>query len=543
MGGLLTRLKTWWETADRTQKAVTVFGSVFLVLLLGGTFYFASRPHMALAFSNLDSAEVGSVTSEIEKLGIQVQYDDAGNVQVPADKVAEVRAKLALAGKLPSPGHMGTDTLSQIGPTVTSDVEKERIKAIQEDDLASSIEDIKGISKAKVELNLGDPSPFADESKPPSASVGVTLAPNAMLSPDEGRAIAMLVANSVAGLSPDNVFVLDNSGKALYDPSHGGADGASGNEKISQEIAEKNRRQEELQQDLDRAFGRGNTLVQVNLELNYDKKSEEDDTHPPAKAPSEKQTQDETMSGDGAGLVGGIAGAISNGVTPTTPPPPTPGKKYENKSTTEVHPVDEKHVTTEVAVGGLKSMSIAALVNTNPVGADGKPVVVDPKNVQSFLDNYLLNLSKTDKDHFVANVTSAPFDMSAQAVAAADQKAEASRNRMQQIISMLPIAALVFVGFLVAKAIGKAAKPVMVGALPGGGTLALEGGHEHTESILHRQFEPGETRHSEEDPQEQEIAAIQEKLNLPLEQLKRMSDDKSENVAMLMKSWIMEDHK
>jgi flagellar biosynthesis/type III secretory pathway M-ring protein FliF/YscJ len=32
-------------------------------------------------------------------------------------------------------------------------------------------------------------------------------------------------------------------------------------------------------------------------------------------------------------------------------------------------------------------------------------------------------------------------------------------------------------------------------------------------------------------------------LNLPLEQIKRMSDEKSENVAMLMKSWIMEDHK
>ncbi len=541
MGGLLTRLKTWWETADRTQKAVTVFGSVFLVLLLAGTFYFASRPHMALAFSNLDSAEVGSVTSEIEKLGIPVQYNDSGDVQVPADKVAEVHAKLALAGKLPTPGHLG-DSLMQIGPTTTDGVEKERIKNIQQNDLAAAIEDIKGISKANVQLNLGDASAFADENKPASASVEVTLGPNATMGPGEGRAIAMLVSNSVVGLSPDKVFVLDNSGKPLYDPSRG-SDGSSGNEKISQEIAEKNRRQEELQEQLDRAFGRNNTQVLVNLELNYDKKSEEDDTHPPAKSPSEKETQDETMSGDAGGLVGGLAGAVSNGVTPTTPPPPTPGKKYENKSTTEVHPVDEKHVTTEVAVGGLKSMSIAAMVNSTPLGADGKPVVVDPKSVQSFLDDYLKNFSQTDSQHFVAHVTTAPFDMSAKLVAQADQKAEAARDRMQQIISMLPIAALIFVGFLVAKAIGKAAKPVMVGALPGGGTLALEDGYEDGQSMLDRHYEHGEGHpHPEEEPQE-EIAQIQEKLNLPLEQLKRMSDEKSESVAMLMKSWILEDHK
>lgn len=44
MGGLLLRLRTWWETADRTQKVVTLFGSAFLVMLLAGSFYFATRP-------------------------------------------------------------------------------------------------------------------------------------------------------------------------------------------------------------------------------------------------------------------------------------------------------------------------------------------------------------------------------------------------------------------------------------------------------------------------------------------------------------------
>jgi len=541
MGGLLTRLKTWWETADRTQKAVTVFGSVFLVLLLGGTFYFASKPHMAIAFANLDSAEVGTVSDEIQKLGIPVEYDTSGNVQVPIDKVAEVRAKLAQSGKLPSPGHMASDGYDKIGPTTTSGVEQARMLSIKQNDLAAAIENIQGISKATVQINIGDKSPFIDDSKPATASVEVSLAPNAMMGPDQGRAIAMLVANAVTGLSPENVFVLDNSGHSLYDGSHNSEGGASGNEKIQQQIAEKTRRQRDLQEALDSTFGRGNTLVEVNLELDYDKTHEQAETHPPTKSPpTEKQTQTETMTGDGGLIAAGLAGMASN-VTPKAPAPATPGKQYTNTTTAVVNPIDDKLTTTDKAQGGLKAMAITALVNSKPVGADGKPTTVDQNSVQQFLENYIKPWSANDPQHFTAVVTPTPFDTSAQAVAAQAQKADASRDRMQQIISLLPIAALVFVGLLVAKAIGKAAKPTMLAALPGGGTLSLD--HPDYAGQLGAHFEGAEGSLGEGEPHHDEIAQIQEKLNLPLEQIKRMSDEKSENVAMLIKSWMMEDHK
>src|SRR5579862_6951954 len=107
MGGLILRLKTWWEVADRTQRMVAIFGSAFLVALLVGTFLFASRPKMALAFSNLDPEDTGTVAQEIETMGIRCDYDSQGNVQVPSDKVAQVKATLAMKGKLPKPGKSG----------------------------------------------------------------------------------------------------------------------------------------------------------------------------------------------------------------------------------------------------------------------------------------------------------------------------------------------------------------------------------------------------------------------------------------------------
>src|SRR5512135_877994 len=100
MGGLLLRLRTWWETADRTQKTVTLFGGAFLAFLLLGTFYFASKPKLQTAFTGLSMQDMGKVSEEIAKMGIPYEMDSSGGISIPADKVAEVRAKLAVAGKL-----------------------------------------------------------------------------------------------------------------------------------------------------------------------------------------------------------------------------------------------------------------------------------------------------------------------------------------------------------------------------------------------------------------------------------------------------------
>ncbi|HEY3781298.1 MAG TPA: flagellar M-ring protein FliF C-terminal domain-containing protein [Fimbriimonadaceae bacterium] len=551
MAALLLKLRTWWETADRTQKAVTIFGSVFLVLLLGGTFYFASKPHMSLAFSGLDSAEVGTVTDEITKLGVPVDYDVNGNVQVPSDKVAMVRAKLAEAGKLPSPGHMGDD-LTKIGVINSPNVEKERLKSIQENQIAEAIENIKGVTKAEVQLNLGDKSAFEDETKPATASVQVTLSPDQMINSDQGHVIAMLVANSVTGLSPDKVFVSDNAGHTLYDGSTAGSEGGVATQKLQQEMAEAKRREHDLQQKLDAAFGPGNTLVTVNLELDYDKKTTHSDVHPKSNAqPEVENLTSETMNGEPP-MAGGVGGLKAN-ITPTTPAPAGPDKKYVATTTQNQRPIDEVVTDRDSALGSLKSMSVTALVKKTKLGADGKPDPTDQpdlrkQSVEDYLIGYLKPFQSDPlrQSAFAETTVLTDFDTTAATATAAAQKAEESRNKFQQIISLLPIGALLFVGFLVAKAIGKAAKPQLMAALPGGGMMPLEAGNPLHEAEVHYDENGEAIPHALEEPGPQpieEIGTIHEKLNLPLEQLKRMSDDKAENVAMLIKTWLLEDHK
>src|SRR5215216_3706922 len=123
MGGLFLRLRTWWETADRTQKVVTIFGGSFLLLLLAGTFYFGTRPKMELAWGGLTPSDQGRVVSEVQKLGIPVEYDLRGGVLVPSDKVAEVQATLSRNGSAPTSGHMGNEGLSSMSMMSTKNVE------------------------------------------------------------------------------------------------------------------------------------------------------------------------------------------------------------------------------------------------------------------------------------------------------------------------------------------------------------------------------------------------------------------------------------
>lgn len=537
MGGLLLRIKNWWETADRTQRAVTAFGSLFLVLLLAGTFYFASKPHMAIVFSNLDSAEVGTVSDEIQKMGIPVEYDVQGNVQVPSDKVAEVKAKLAMSGKLPAAGHEAGMSLKDMNPLSTPAVEQVRLQKIAEENLAESIQAIHGVDKADVHLSLGDKSPFADESKPPTASVLLHLTPDAMFTQDQGHAVAMLVANSVSGLSPSNVVILDDKGQPIFDGTSTSSEGGVASEKIQQEIAETNRRERELQGALDQTFGRGTTLVKVNLELDYDKTEIDKDLHPQSNAIEAEHKTQEVMNGDNAGSPSGLGGMISNLApaatgAPKTPPPAESGKSYTGTTSEREYVPDEIKVKTDPAVGTLKSMAITALVNSN---ASGNTPAPSPTAVEQFLQGYMKPWDGNKA--FSYTVTPTAFDTTTQNVAENAQKDTATRERIQQGISLLPVAALLVVGFLVMRSLGKAVKPLPLPALPSGQYLALQAPHDEalvstSPEALAAIGEPAA-----------EIGAIQERLNLPLEQIKKMSDEKSENVAMLMKTWMLEDHR
>jgi flagellar M-ring protein FliF len=558
MSALLLRLRTWWETADRTQRVVTIFGSAFLVLLIGGTFYFASRPKMAMLFGGLSPADAGSIVGEIQKMGVPVEQDLQGNVYVPSSKLAEVQSKIAMTGKLPATGHTGNEELAKLGMMTTPTVERERLKTILEGELARSIEAIEGVGRARVHINLGERSAFASESKPATASVFLQEKNLSAVGPDQARAIAMMVARGTPNLELNNVFVVDSTGRSLFDGTRNEGAGNEANEKLSAEISEAQRRERELQATFDAAFGAGSTVVKVNLAMDFNRETINQTNVTPNKNPIFAETKTETVKDqNGVPQAGAVAGAATNtpGSTDAATNANTADNAYGGTQDRKEFPYNTTQKHTEKAIGDIQRMSIAVLVN--------KDKIQDAEAVRGFLTNYLAAFPGAKGE-----ITEANFDKTREQEATKSAAAVKSQDQMQQVFSLLPVAALVIVAFIVLRSFAKAAKAqnVMVTALPNGtlvaGQAIVAGGpalsREESEARALVIQEEGERvkagglpagngsagfSFAEDEDEDPEIRAIKERLNVPLEQIKKMSADRPEAVAMLLKSWMLDERR
>ncbi len=566
MGGLLQKFKLWWETADRNQRLITIGGAAFMVLLLAGVFMFASKPKMAIAFANLSPADTGMVAAEIQGMGIPVEYDQAGNVSIPQDKIAQVKANLAMNGKLPRPSnHLTKRDLNNMPVMAPPRVEEERLLAITEGQLAESIEMFTGVEQAQVHIAKGNDSPLMDRARTASANVTIAETVGSSITPDQGRAMAMLVASSVPGLEAGKVTIFSREGRAIWDGQE--TSGTNGRAVTKLEMEKQYARQvrDDLQDQLNRIVGVGNALASVEVTLDLDKINQTENITTPTEDPITKESMKETMAGgpstSGGGVVGQTAnetqqGAPSTGAT-------VPGGDYKVQQERIERGVSITQKTVEKAPGEVKSMGITILVNSEKVVEAADLAKIDE------LAKAKLGPKAIDTENYVSKVIGYKFDNSAQVEAAKQNAAATSSARMQQILSMAPIFALIVVAFFVMRTLGKMGKnlasPGQQMALAGAGgpmlpvgpngmpAVAAMAAHSLAipESAVQKALESGvvdeELASALAEAQRNsgvediEVPSISNKINVPLEQIKKMSAEKPEVVAMLIRSWLLEE--
>ncbi|MGH2639808.1 MAG: hypothetical protein ACRDF4_11120, partial [Rhabdochlamydiaceae bacterium] len=192
----------------------------------------------------------------------------------------------------------------------------------------------------------------------------------------------------------------------------------------------------------------------------------------------------------------------------------------------------------------LKSMSIDVVANATKI--------TDPSQIQAIIDGYLG--SHLNQAGFSDKVTLVKFDATAQAAAQKATQVAASQQRIQEIISVLPIIALIAIGFMVMKQISKfsTSSPQLAlaggaGALPMGavnmhnpdGSPSLDGQSSSPESL--QSAVRAAAAQTSDEPLAIDVGNIETKINVPLEQIKKMSDKRPEAVAMLLKGWVMEE--
>ena len=460
------------ETARRVtaglstkQKVTAVLAAVALVLGSVTFLKVAGRPSYQPLFTNLQPADAGAITSKLSSSKVPYQLGDGGStVLVPSNQVYQQRVDMAQAG-LPSSGTVGLSLLDKEGLTTSQLTQQADFQRAIQGQLESTIEAIKGVTGAQVNLVMPPTDVFAvSNDQSATASVLVGLEPGATLSSGQVQAIVHLVSSAVANMDPNSVTVVDSNGTMLAGPgvetNTAGQDGQTSGFDAALAAS--------INDMLTQVVGPGKANVKVNADLNFDqvdtttKSVQLGPNGTPVSAPTSTSSSKQTYTGAGA-TPAGAGGVLGNtGVSSTAA---GANGNYSQQSSDSTFATGEVDQTVKQAPGTIRRLSVAVLLDSSIKGVDVNSIrqlVTAAAGIQAPRGDSL-------------SVVQLPFSHAAATSAKAAASAAASAKRQAQLAGILrALAPLLVLGVAAAVIMRVMRRPRVV---PINSPLALGSGH------------------------------------------------------------------
>ena len=382
---------------DRGQRMRLAVGAAVLIAVAVAAIVIGRQPDWRVLYANLGDKDGGAVIAQLATMNVPYKYAEGGGaVMVPADKVHDVRLRLASQG-LPKGSVAGFELMENNRFGMTQFQEKLSFQRGLEGELTRSIQALGSVQSARVHLALPQQNGFFREQQKPSASVLLSLYPGRTLERSQIAGIVHLVASSVPELAPSAVSVLDDSGKLLSNTGDAAAGAVDGQQlQYVQQLEQQYTRR--ILDILEPVVGRQNVKAQVTADVDFSQTEATSEEHRPnlsaeASAVRSQQTVETTGAAAlGAAAATGVPGATSNqppGATtapingaaaPLAPTAATAGaantaaKPPGKRESTTNYEVDKTVKTTRGAVGQVRRLSAAVVVNyQNVADAQGKP--------------------------------------------------------------------------------------------------------------------------------------------------------------------------
>ena len=214
-----------------------------------------------------------------QKISYKIE-DNGKTIQVPKDKLYETR--LGLAGKgIPTSGTIGYELFDKSTMGMSEFMQKLNYKRSLEGELARTILGITGVAGVRVHIVFPERTIFRDEQKQPTASVVLKFNDNFVLPRASSMAIVNLVASAVEGLTTNSITLIDTKGKLLWKEDAENSVSFSSNKQYEIKNSVESYLVQKAQTLLDNILGFGNSMVQVNAELNFDQVEKTMETYDP----------------------------------------------------------------------------------------------------------------------------------------------------------------------------------------------------------------------------------------------------------------------
>ena len=544
------RLQELWNRYDNRHKYAFIGVLVALVIALAGiSFWYGSKPDYVPLYTNLETKDAGDVVNSLKESGVPYELleDKRGaTILVPATQVHNLRLDLAAAG-LPR-GNKGFELFDDSKLGVTEFQNKINYLQALQGELTRTIEHLGSVDKARVHIVLPEDSLYKKNEKPATASILLMLKPDAQLTKPEVKGIVNLVSHSVQGLTPENITIVDEQGNILNKNDDDELEQQNAqNLKALNQIEMTKRVRDHIQQNiqtmLDKTLGEGNAFVRVSVELDFDDKKIDRQTFTPVVDESGiiRSQQDISESYNGESNVPGGPAGVQGNIPGYVAEERNANAEYERKESTKNYEVNEENQKIVASPGSIRRLTVAVLVNDEVTELQREGLLRAVSSAAGINENRGDTIS----------VEPLPFNTDLR-----DQRAEEARQEQlrkdrilyTEIAAMILIAALLLGGFLMYRWKKRKERQAELEAKLEAERQAREEAR-RAEEAQRRAEEAERLAAAEERAQAIDNDEIEESKLTPSERKTRdekqailkLIDEKPEEVAWLIKTWLIED--
>lgn len=364
----MQQLLNAWTGLELRRQIIVIIATGAMFFAIIGMSRMATAPSMTLLYAGLESGAAGEVVRALEQRGAPFEVR-GGSIFVDASQRDELRMTLASEG-LPSNSSRGYELLDGLsGFGTTSQMFDAAYWRAKEGELARTIVGGSHIASARVHIASTGSNPF-QRGVTPKASVAVTPI-GGSITAQQAKAIRFLVASAVAGLSAEDVAVIDTNG-SLIGTGDESAQAAGADDKAKA-------LKERVERLLEARVGFGNAVVEVSVDTVTESEAIRERTFDPdsrvaISTDTEERSNSSTEGGNPNVTVASNLPDEANGEGENS--------SSQNSETRERVNYEVSEIEREIVrvPGAIKRLTVAVLVNdVEQAGPDGD-VVLAPRS-------------------------------------------------------------------------------------------------------------------------------------------------------------------
>lgn len=501
-----------------SKIALVVSVLAVIAALIFFSIYTQSNKYGVL-FSGLDPADAKIVTDKLKEKKITTQVK-GNSIYVPKDQVDELRLELATEITNGSKGYELLDQGNSFG--MTDEEFKVKKQRMLQGEIEKTIKSFPQIANARVHLTLAEDSVFVRDSKPGKAAVYLQLKPSQKLDSEQVKSIVALVAGASQNIPKENVEVIDDKmnllSKDIFDEQGNYSTSMDKQKQLEKDYEAK--LEKSVLDMLEPVIGKDKVKVKVNSDLDFDSRQKTMVTVDPNKVPISESSTKETSNTSGDRLSQSPVDNNMNNTINTNGNQNSGSIKEDNKVNYEVGKTETKVIS---APGEVKRLTASVVLDGN----------LDAKTEES-IKNLVSNAIgyKQDRGDEIS-VVGMTFDSSAKDSAKKvidDMKAQEDQAKKMQLYKIIGIGSAAFIGLIIAIVIilrSRKSKKEDEEELLGGLDVVIGDTVMPKEKV---EFAPIE------------FEVNDEKAHIEKE-IKKYAQEKPEQVADIIKSWIAEDER